>query len=502
MRKAAVMAMVWLAYGSTPVVFADTCPPPPPTGSVNYADDCIDVVRVECPARNLVLTGFKARVAEQAGIVTALHGVVGCTKITAFNLKSSFQHLQISKVDIARDAAFLVSAEFDHSGDGLQLSKDFQGKKLRVVGYPQALGYQFSHLVEPNLPPLRPLLTTLPDAERLQLEQRGSPDVNQTVLSLSGPIQNGYSGAPILTWAGRVIGIANGGLRGGSVDIGWAIPIGQMQWEDARLRQDELARLSSRRPSALFGAEASPRSSVPALYLADGGNNVGRIYEMRDGQLREIYVRPRGRIYSVATAPDGQIYFSDANDNAIYRLDGGHEIKIYSHSTYTRDVEFDAKGRLYFSEATGAGGDGVIYRLQNGRAQRYYNVRLHDIGGFWAGDFTFDNNGTLWLSNGNRVPAALYKVENGKPQRVFSAATSIMGMTFTANGDLLYADHGQRVQRIELPGFLASEAMYAPKLIWATDVSVAGGHHNAWAHHHVPASILLPHQHAVPIVNH
>jgi len=101
-------------------------------------------------------------------------------------------------------------------------------------------------------------------------------------------------------------------------------------------------------------------------------------------------------------------------------------------------------------------------------------VRLSDVGGFWAGDFAFDGKGTLWLSNGNRIPASLYKVEKGQPQRMFTAATSIMGFTFTADGDLLYADQRQRIQRIELPGFLTSEAVHAPNIKLMTDVAVFG----------------------------
>jgi len=253
------------------------------------------------------------------------------------------------------------------------------------------------------------------------------------------------------------------------------MPIGQMHWEDARERQSELSRLAGGQPSALFGAQASPRSTLPTLYLTDGGNSTGRIYEVRDGRLRKTYERPRGRLYSVAIAPNGKIYFSNANDYEIYRLDKGREVKIYTHSTYTRDIEFDAKGQLYFSESTGASSDGTIYRLQNGRAIPHFKVRLSDVSGFWAGNFAFDGEGALWLSNGNQVPAALYKVEKGQPRRVFSAATSINGFTFTAAGDLLYADHRQRIQRIELPGFLTSEAVHAPDFNWVTDVAVAKG---------------------------
>lgn len=155
-------------------------------------------------------------------------------------------------------------------------------------------------------------------------------------------------------------------------------------------------------------------------------------------------------------------------------MEDGREVKLFTHTPYTREIAFDGKGHLYFSEAGGAGRDGMIYRLQAGSAKPCFKVRLRDIGGFWAGDFAFDGEGVLWLSNGNRVPAALYNVENGRLLRMFSTATSIKGFTFTDKGDLLYADHRQRIQRIEMPGFLTSEAVYAQNIEWLTDVSGVG----------------------------
>ena len=451
---------------------AGLCPPPTPLGGGDYVDDCREVLRVECPEQGQVLTGFKAQVDGLSGIITALHGVVGCGELVAFNAADSYRNLRIARVDIGMDAAFLTS-EATTNGTGLQSTSGYEEQALRVVGYPQALDYQFSHRVELQMPPLRQLFTTVPEWVRADLERRGSPHIDQTVMSLSGAIQNGYSGAPILTWEGRVVGVANGGLKEGSVDIGWAMPIWQLQWQDARLVETELAALSGGRPSALFGANASAPATLPVYYLADGGNPIGRIYEARDGRLREIYRRESGRLYSVAVAPNGIFYFSNANDNHVYRLKGKTEIKVFTHTTYTRDVEFDFQGRLYFSESTGAGGDGVIYRLDGNRATPYYRVRLKDVGGFWAGNFAFDSAGVLWLSNGNKNPASLYKVVNSKPRRMFNSGGSISGFAFTRDGELLYADWRQTVSRLELPGFFASEVLRDDKIKWASDVSFA-----------------------------
>jgi len=430
------------------------------------------VLRVECPREGRVLSGFKAQVSGVRGIVTALHGVVGCSDLLAFNNDESYPGLRILNVDIGLDAAFLTSAALEVGSDWLETA-GFQGQDLRVVGYPQGLGYQFSHRVEPQLTPLRPLRTSLPDDVANDLERRGSPELDQTILSLSGAIQNGYSGAPILTWEGQVIAVANGGLKSGSVDIGWAMPLWEASWEEAGGLRDELASLADGSSTALFGAQASSSTNLPTFYLTDGGSQVGRIYEVSEGRLREIYVRQRGRLYYVAVDRQGTIYFSNGNDREIYRLEGGRESRVYTHSTYTRDLAFDAEGHLYFSESTGAGGDGTIYRLHGAQAMPFYRVRLGDVDGFWAGSFAFDSEGTLWLSSGNRRPAALYKVVEGRPRRMVSSGGSIAGFAFSDSGDLLYADWRQRVHRLELPGFLASEALVAGRLEWASDVAVA-----------------------------
>ena len=91
-------------------------------------------------------------------------------------------------------------------------------------------------------------------------------------------------------------------------------------------------------------------------------------------------------------------------------------------------------------------------------------MRLAEVEGIWAGNFTFDATGTLWLSSGNRIPASLFKVVNGRPQRMFNSGGSISGLAFTRQGDLLYTDWRETVRRIELPGFFASEALPSSSL--------------------------------------
>ncbi|MGK7898975.1 MAG: trypsin-like peptidase domain-containing protein [Xenococcus sp. (in: cyanobacteria)] len=448
----------------------DSCPPPKPTGAASTVDECDEIYRIICQPLGRILTGFRARIGSRTGIITALHGVAGCDNLTASNLLESYTNLRIEQVDIARDLAFLGSPSKSIAGTGLRATTSFADPDLRVVGYPQGIHFQISHQLKPHAQPLRFLYQLLPHRARQALERRGSPATDRTVMSLDGSIQRGYSGAPILTREGFVVGIVNGGLKEGAVNIGWAFPYWQIEWDDVRVHSSEIASLAVHSTNELFGVEPETITTLPPLYLADGGDSVGRIYKYENGELSEFYVRPRGGLSHIALSPDETIYFSDANDKNLYRLQNGREVLVYTHITYLRDIAFDSLGRLYFSESSGAGGDGVIYRLEDeDRAIPYYRVRLSEVDGFWAGYFTFDNDGVLWLSTGNAVPAALYKVEEFQPKRVFSSGDSITGISFTTSGDLLYADWRQKVYRLEMPGFVASKAVFSGLIQWMSD---------------------------------
>ena len=109
---AASIAVLFLLFQSNPAQAA-LCPPPAPGGGDEPVDDCGEVFRVECPAQGTVLTGFKMRVGGSIGIVTALHGVVGCPDLTAFNLHDSYPGLRVARVDLSLDAAFLISAALE-----------------------------------------------------------------------------------------------------------------------------------------------------------------------------------------------------------------------------------------------------------------------------------------------------------------------------------------------------------------------------------------------------
>jgi S1-C subfamily serine protease len=175
------------------------------------------------------VTGF--RVKDQIGIVTALHGVVGCDDIWAENTSGQYlqlKTLRITAVDIDRDVAVLYSEDLAKlPASGLELSPD-PLRAVRVEGMPQG-NKGLGGKVELNDPPLGPLDPVLGDKASGQLGPRNSPSLNKEILRLKG-LEPGDSGGPILDGENRVAAIADGGLKGGASRVCWAIPYRDIHW--------------------------------------------------------------------------------------------------------------------------------------------------------------------------------------------------------------------------------------------------------------------------------
>jgi hypothetical protein len=171
-----------------------------------------------------------------------------------------------------------------------------------------------------------------------------------------------------------------------------------------------------------------------------------------------------GDLHSFARAGDGREFYLNANRFAIVVAGKEGEQTFFTHTTYVRHICLDGADHVYFTEASGAGRDGKIYRVRPGKggaaatAEEVCTVPLRDVG-FWAGHFAFarDGNGkldtdTLYLSSGNLLPASIYRMrrKGGKweaPERVFAGKTSIMGLVFT-DPRTAYFVSGNQVYRL------------------------------------------------------
>ena len=192
-----------------------------------------------------ILTAFAARVGNQTGLVTALHGVAGCERVTAENIGGYTGVLQLTHLDVRRDVAFLTTdAEI---ADAIEFAPaDASQDSLKVIGYPRSVRRQLSHPLEAHENEQVPLWQlTGTGSEARALEERRSPDINAEVLSLRGNLQPGYSGAPVLDESGRVTGIGNGGLAGGSADINWAMPAATIEWSPRAQVESALDRVAN-----------------------------------------------------------------------------------------------------------------------------------------------------------------------------------------------------------------------------------------------------------------
>jgi photosystem II stability/assembly factor-like uncharacterized protein len=205
-------------------------------------------------------------------------------------------------------------------------------------------------------------------------------------------------------------------------------------------------------------------SAAPAqtLLYTDWTVVPGRVFYQGSASEQTLMQAAAGRIYSVKAGPDGGLVIVDANTRDVLTWAGGAPQVLYHHTTYVRDTAFDAQGRLYFSEATGAGGNGFIYRLDDSGPVLFYTVNLVSVGGFWAGHFAFAPDGTLYLSTGNRIPSSIYHVTLGGPVVFFSDPSgSIAGLDFDAAGNLYYADWFSHIYQVN-PAAVRTVALTVP----------------------------------------
>lgn len=233
-----------------------------------------DIFQIRCSSQSddssSTLTGFCAE--GITGIVTALHGVAGCKKLSAIQRHSDrkdveFNDLNIIKVDIDRDVALLSSKfkrEFSSKGLVIGPKQTHRNKKISIVGYPLGIDEQLcSRKLRIRDRPRRTLYSLIPPGNiRKSLKKRKSPNLDKEVLSIEGHLAPGHSGAPILDEYNQVIGVADGGLQEGKGEIVWAIPWHDIEWKSYSEVKNDIENLEKLARAILFGLFVMPNGTT------------------------------------------------------------------------------------------------------------------------------------------------------------------------------------------------------------------------------------------------
>ncbi len=217
--------------------------------------------------KNIVLSGFLFRSAGQLGVLTALHGVAGCEPIRARGFDGLYlDDLTISAVDLDRDVAWLESkalAAVPSVPNPFTIASGISDS-LTVVGYPQGVPAPLEHDAKPQPRRLAPLGDLVPQgsAVRSGLAQRQSPRLDSIVLSLTGALQPGHSGGAILDASKKLVAIGDGGLNDGNSQIGWAIPVSQIDLKLLVSFRNEVASLGLKPRLAAFALQDAPAGAA------------------------------------------------------------------------------------------------------------------------------------------------------------------------------------------------------------------------------------------------
>ncbi len=200
----------------------------------------------------------------------------------------------------------------------------------------------------------------------------------------------------------------------------------------------------------------------------------GRLFRLVGTQVFQQHTRTtpgNGGLFSAAEAPDGTLYFCDATEARIFKIDADREVVVYQHDRPVKHLEFGPNGHLYFSSVMGSRDGGTIFELAGSKAVAYYSLPADSMPATWSGTFAFDAHGMLWLSSGAMLPASLYRVRFQQLEKVFTTGDSgIMGFAFLRDGSIAYADNVRSVMHLTLPDLRATRIFESPYEGWLTDV--------------------------------
>jgi hypothetical protein len=183
----------------------------------------VQVSADNCPGGSRKATGFAWN--QSTFIVTAWHAVGGCATLSAYSeTKGNSYSAKIYKVLKDDDLALLVL----QSGATLQTLPEtaptsvlHADQDLHVIGFPFGSVHASGSLLHLGFGGQKLSDYLSPDVAN-DLRKYGSPKPDIDIIFVDKLVP-GLSGAPIMNDQGEVVGIADGGLQGGTVGIDWAL---------------------------------------------------------------------------------------------------------------------------------------------------------------------------------------------------------------------------------------------------------------------------------------
>jgi S1-C subfamily serine protease len=156
-------------------------------------------------------------------VVTALHVVAGCTKLTVkFGESGGMWPATVDRVLKKADLALLTITAPELPAmvtSDAQLQPD---EDLWTWGFQRGAPTPSERRFQ-KLRGSKTLRDFVSKDVADEIKSSGMPDLDTEIVYISGLVQ-GLSGAPIVNASGAVVGIGDGGLNGGSYGINWAIP--------------------------------------------------------------------------------------------------------------------------------------------------------------------------------------------------------------------------------------------------------------------------------------
>lgn len=165
---------------------------------------------------------------ESMHVVTALHVVAGVNDITVHNSAGNRTGASITKVLLEADLALLrLDSDLGLVPLKLEPVNPNAAKRFTIWGFPHSVfKMQDNEIRLSRSLEEKPILDHLINGDKLkyELEKQRYPSPKASILKISSIIQPGQSGAPLFTSDGKVVGVADGGLRGGTALLNWAMP--------------------------------------------------------------------------------------------------------------------------------------------------------------------------------------------------------------------------------------------------------------------------------------